>query len=727
MGILPEHYGTELYNATLLNDAALMQLLIAAGAPVDQETADEETLLHTAAAQGLEHAARVLVMAGLSPEQKDRAGITPMQRAILHRQLHMPAVLATAELEKNGILPQQYTDRLITACLAQDFYTAHLIHTAGHSINTTDATGRTALLYCAEAGKEQAVQFLLARGADATLTAPNGQTPLCVARANGHKAATGVLAAHALLQLGITEDAYDSTLLHAAASGDTETATLLHEAGANPKATDADGNTPMHLAVMHNHSEMVAHLYRLGGNINARNAAGMSPLYTAIAHSRVEHIELLHRLGAKMNLCLPDGRNPLQFAVTEGYHLCIVPLAQTGADVNKADSHGNTLLHFCAAHGQQYCMQALLQAGANVHSRNKMQLSALHYACAQHNTACAQILIEHGAVDDIYTAILADDEAACRQYLSTANVVNKKDGLGCGPLHWAARFNRISLCILLLEHGADATATDTADRTPGDYARIKGHTDCMQQLAVEALRLRGCTTKYTAALQLAITEGDSPMLRLLIDAGADVEKPDKAGWPALHLAVKHNKPTCIAYLLHGGANAQTTTATGYTALHLAVSLGHTACTKALLDGGADADARLHSGCTALHLAARLAQQDCMQYLLAAGANVNLTNYRGDTPLLELARWNWSSPDSAALLIQAGADLNAVNIMGENAIHAAAISGNKACLALFISAGVNTNSATNAGKTPRELAKSYKHKDCEALLKEAETDSLSAAK
>ena len=727
MGILPEHYCTELQDATLSNDAALLQLLITAGAPVDQQTADGKTLLHTAAAQGLEHAARVLVLAGLSPEQKDRAGITPMQRAILHRQLHMPAVLATAELEKNGILPQQYTDRLIAACLAQDFYTAHLIHTAGHSLNTTDATGRTALHHCAKADNRQAIQFLLTRGANADHTDLYGKTPLDTARAHGNKVATGILAAHALQLQGIEKKDYESSLLQAAVSGDTGATTLLHDAGANLEATDTAGNTPLHLAIIHNNGEMLEHLHGLGADINARNVAGMSPLFTAITHNRTQHIELLHRLGAKMNLCLPDGSTPLQFAVTEGYHLCIVPLAQNGADVNQEDSRGNTLLHFCAAHGQQYCLQALLQAGANVHSRNNMKWSALHYACTRDNDACARILIEHGAVDDIFTAIIADDETACRHYLNTARAAGKTDTMGSTPLHWAARFNRTTLCTLLLEHGADATATDTADRTPGDYARLKGNTACMQQMAIEALRLRGCTAKYEEALQLAITEGDTPMLRLLIDAGADMEKPDKAGWPALHLAVKHNKPTCIDYLLHGGANPQITTATGYTPLHLAAGMGAADCTKALLDGGANANTRLHSGCTALHLVARLAQHDCMQYLLAAGADVNAANNRGDTPLLELARWNWSHPDSAALLIQAGADLHAVNILGENAIHAAAISGNKACLALFISAGVNTHCATNDGKTPRQLAKSYGHKDCEALLKEAETDSLSAAR
>lgn len=725
LGILPANYQAEVLNAIVRNDAAMLQLLIEAGADIDKPAPGGETLLHLAAAQGQADAARVLIFAGANLESSDQAGVTPTQRAILHGHLHMPPALATAVLEKNGILPEQYTNKLAETCLNHDFYTAHLIQTAGHSINSADSTGCTALHHCAAAGRASAIQFLLTRGANATITNKHNQTALDTARAAKHQKATAVLAVHELHQQGITEELYASALMQAVCRGDAARVTLLHEAGADLTAIDADGNNLVHIALLHNRSNLLPLLKALGVCINARNDKGMTPLFTEISLNRADNIELLHRLGAKMALSLPDGRTPLQYAVTEGHYRCIESLAHAGAKVDTTDSRGNTLLHYCAAHGQQYCMQALLQAGADVHIRNKIQWTPLHYACAKNATECQQLLIAHGAVDDIFTAILANDEAACRRYLRRASATHKTDGPGNTPLHLAARFNRIPLCMLLLEHGADATATDTRDRTAGDCARTAGHTDCMQQLAIEALQQRGITTPYTDALHEALAAGDTDLLRLLIDAGADLHKPDKNGWYVLHAAVRHNKPACIPYLLQRGADPQATLATGYTALHLAVAMGHAPCVKALSEGGANVNARLRSGCTALHLAVRLGRHDCLQYLLAAGADVNMRNERGDTPLLELARWNWSSPDSAAALIQAGADLHATNLMGETAIHAAAISGNKACLAFFISAGCNAKSATHAGKTPRQLAKTNGHKDCEDLLKDAETDSLSA--
>lgn len=724
MGILPTGYESELLNATVRNDAAMLQLLISAGAPVHMQGPDAETLLHLAARTGQAEAARTLVAAGLSIEQANAAGNTPMQLAILHNQLHMPPVLATAALQKQGIYPAEYIDKLTECCLSGDFYTAHLLQTAGLSLQCADATGSTALHNCAKAGQAEAIRYLITRGADTTHPDSRNKTPLETAREAGQRAACAVLAAHELRRQGIPPEHYTAALLHAVKSGDAARVTLLHEAGADFSATDAIGNTLLHSAVMHRQSNMIMQLHELGANLNARNAIGLTPLLAEIDLNHADNIELLHSLGANINLSLPDGRTPLQFAVTEGHYRCIVPLARAGADLNHADSNGNTLLHYCAAHDQQLCLQALLQAGADAHARNGMRWTALHYACTKKAPKCAELLIKHGAVDDIFTAIIADDADLCRRYLRAPSAIRKTDGLGCTPLHWAARLNRKELCTLLLEHGADATATDTRDRTAGDCARAVGYAECMQQLATAALKLRGINGEYTHALHQAIAAADTPLLRLLIDAGANLHTPDKTGWPVLHQAVQHNNAECLPYLLKHGAEPQAT-ATSYTALHLAVATGKAACVKALLDAGVNADTRMRCGSTALHLAARLAQHDCLQHLIDGGANVHLRNERGDTPLLELARWHWSRPESASALLAAGADVRTLNIMGENALHAAAISGNKACLALFLSAGADTKSTTRAGKTPLQLAKTNGHKDCEHLLMEAEQSAISA--
>lgn len=725
-GVLPTGYEEELYNATVRGDTTMLRLLIQAGAPVRVIEPDGETLLHLATKSGQPEIAKVLIEAGLSIEQTDHSGITPMQLAEFYQLPYMQRALAAATLEQREITAELYISKLTESCLNGDFNTADLILTAGLSPDSLDHNGSSALHNCAEAGHAEGIRYLLSHGANATKTDTRNKTPLEVAREAGQQESTAELAAYALKQAGITPDTYASTLLHAVHRGDTNCVTLLHEAGADLQAKDAIGNGLVHQAVLHAQSKMIEHLHHLGLNLDTDNLDGQSPLIYAIEMDRTGDIALLHRLGVDINRHLPDGRTPLQFAVTEGHFRAIVPLATLGADVNATDSHGNTLLHFCASYGQTYCMEALLEAGAKVNIRNKMKWAPLHYACAKKHSACEKMLIAHRAVDDIFTAIIANDIDMCQRYLRVPAAVHQTDTLGCTPLHWAARLNRISFIPMLLEHGAKATATDKQDRTPGDCARSAKHTDFMQKLAIAELARHGIKGKYTQALHRAIANKDTAQIRLLADAGADLTQPDNAGWPPLHAAVIHNNAAAIPYLIMRGANTEARTAAAYSALHLAASCGKADCLKALVSSGADANIRSRDGSTPLHLATRMAQHECLQHLLKAGANVHLRNERGDTPLLELARWSWGSPESATELLAAGADLRTLNIMGENALHAAAISGNKACLALFIAAGVDTKSTTRNGKTPRQLATTNGHTDCVRLLQAAESNSLTAA-
>ena len=727
LDILPEHYESKLEESTRTGNTALMQLLLTAGAPLKMQPQPGSTLLHLAAQHNQEEAAALLVQHGLSIETTDAEGLTPLQVAKNSGYVDCVQAMAQATLTKKGVEPTAYTQRFPEICIAEDYHTADLILTAGHPINAADKDGFTALHFAAEAGHAVAADYLLRRGASHLMRDAQGRLPLDVARTTSHKDCIKRLATHTLWSEGVREEAYCTALHTAVCMGNTPRILLLHEVGVDIHAKDAAGENLVHLATRHSNHESIAFLHELGVSVNEFNNEHMSPLLLTAYLNKPENIEPLHRAGADTAATLQNGSNALQVAVQRGAIRCLKPLVGIGMDCNTTDSNGNNLLHFTAAHGQQYCMQTLLELGVNLRHRNKMGWSPLHYATSKKQEECARMLIAAGAVDDAITAILAGDSDALNKHLSEGTDLTLTDSMGSTPLHWAARLGHTDMCKLLTEHGADPTATDKEDRIPADRANAAGLKDCAKELALCALNQRKVEAKaYTTALQNAISTGDTATLRLLLHAGAKTDTLNKDGWTLLHLATHHGQAACVRHLLKHGANPAATVATSYSALHLAVATRKTDCTRELILGGANINQRNSHDCSALHLAARMGNHACLLLLLENGADINARNERGDTPLLEVARWSWSNIESLQALLQAGAKVSDTNYLGENALHAAAAAGNQECVRILLEAGADPRATTRAGKTPLKVAEQYAQEPCAKLLRQALETNTSVA-
>ena len=117
--------------------------------------------------------------------------------------------------------------------------------------------------------------------------------------------------------------------------------------------------------------------------------------------------------------------------------------------------------------------------------------------------------------------------------------------------------------------------------------------------AVDSLDEDGATL-----LMLAAHRGDLAMVKLLLNAGADVNAGDKAGWMPLSKAVynsdqKYGYPEVVQALIDAGANIEAPIGYGVRPLMLAAGYGETAIVQLLLDAGADVLAVNEGGYTAL--------------------------------------------------------------------------------------------------------------------------------
>jgi ankyrin repeat protein len=129
-----------------------------------------------------------------------------------------------------------------------------------------------------------------------------------------------------------------------------------------------------------------------------------------------------------------------------------------------------------------------------------------------------------------------------------------------------------------------------------------------------------------------------------------------------------------------------------------------------------ANSRSADGWPLLHLAAAFADHETVVTLLDAGADVDQIS---QTPmrnqalhaLLALSK----NADVTRLLIERGADVNAVQTAGYRPLHQAAVTGREDLVRTLLDAGADKTARCDRGKTPAEYARERGHEALAALL------------
>ena len=162
----------------------------------------------------------------------------------------------------------------------------------------------------------------------------------------------------------------------------------------------------------------------------------------------------------------------------------------------------------------------------------------------------------------------------------------------------------------------------------------------------------------------AVRNTHSPMVRLLLEHGADVTFRSTQDLSMLHIAAINNGPETVKVLLEQGkAEVDAPGKDGLTPLYYACLYGHYSVAEELLRAGADANMGVPAGpmadddskWTPLTAAADEGFVRCIQLLLERGANPNISCPFWGTALA-CAAVN-GSIDSCRLLLERGADPN----------------------------------------------------------------------
>ncbi|KAJ0981246.1 hypothetical protein J5N97_009501 [Dioscorea zingiberensis] len=155
----------------------------------------------------------------------------------------------------------------------------------------------------------------------------------------------------------------------AAFHGDLSNLKGLIRAGADPKKTDYDGRSPLHLAASRGYEEMTSFLIQEGVDINLSDKFGNTPLFEAIKNGHDKVASLLFREGARVSMA--NAGSHLCMAVARGDVDFLRKMLAYGIDPNSRDYDARTPLHIAAAEGLHMMAKMLLEAGASADSMDR--------------------------------------------------------------------------------------------------------------------------------------------------------------------------------------------------------------------------------------------------------------------------------------------------------------------------------------------------------------------
>lgn len=290
-----------------------------------------------------------------------------------------------------------------------------------------------------------------------------------------------------------------------------------------------------------------------------------------------------------------------------------------------------------------------------------------------------------------------------------------------GWLHAAVYMAKMDLVKILIEHGEDVCKRNKFGKKPIDYASQPKHADIKKYLEAQQKQsadynariinnltqsidpFKGIPLRYQSfsawqpqasfilydlclshkvkevqrlldlevdpnqehgengqtALHISTILGFLDIVKILIKAGAKLDKASFDGYNPLHLAVSHNMTDITEWFIQAGASVDTPDEKSErTALHIACLFHNLKIVKFLLKYGANPNSLDINGYSPLHFAAQLGDVEIIKVLLRYGADSSKTTPKNGWSPLHFAVDN-NKLDAVACLLEHQAKLEAV--------------------------------------------------------------------
>jgi ankyrin repeat protein len=437
--------------AAVSDDANTVRALIEQKADVNAPLADGTTALHWAVRANDLALVESLLAAGANARAQDRYGLTPVRLACENANADILKKLLDSGADPNSPDPQGTTALMIAARTDGGTEAVKLLVERGAGVNARDSAQSTALMWAVRSNHREVVDLLIHRDAEVNAATRKGDPPARRAPDSG-----GGSHGLGIVRGGWPERGYQeptpgemTALLYAARDGRIEIARALIAANVNVNQLEANGVSPLVMAIANNHIDVARLLIDHGADVNAMDWWGRTPLWTAVdlrdlevnktddnGIDRPAALQLIQALldrGANVNARTKEvpplrrwlmpisdiswvdftGQTPFLRAALSADLPVMRLLLDKGADPNIATFAGTTPMMAAAgvnwvgvqtySESKQFlkAVQFCLEKGANVNAVNSMGITAVIGAANRGSDDILELLVNKGASLDV--------------------------------------------------------------------------------------------------------------------------------------------------------------------------------------------------------------------------------------------------------------------------------------------------------------------------------------
>jgi uncharacterized protein len=440
-----------LVQAAMDDDAVAVRSLIQQKADVNAAAADGTTALHWAVRANDRGLVESLLAAGADAKARDRYGLTPVALACSNANAVILKKLLDAGADPNSPDPQGTTALMIASRTDGGTDAVKLLLERGANISAADSIGSTALMWAVRSNHPEVLDLLIHRDAQINARTRKGEPPPRRAPDSG-----GGSHGLGIVRGGWPDRGYQeptpgemTALLYGARDGRIEMARTLLAANAQVNQLEANGESPLIVAIANNHIDVARLLLDHGADPNTVDWWGRTPLWTAVdlrdlevnktdenGVDRAAALELIKALldkGANVNARTKEvpplrrwlmpisdiswvdvtGQTAFLRASVSADLTVMHLLLDKGADSNIATFAGTTPMMAAAgvnwvggqtySEGKQFleAVELCLEKGADVNAVNSMGITAVIGAANRGSNDILELLVKKGASLDV--------------------------------------------------------------------------------------------------------------------------------------------------------------------------------------------------------------------------------------------------------------------------------------------------------------------------------------